>query len=228
LNRILLLDASEALQPLIEELEAAGYHVSTAPAPEASLHLASDARPAVVIVNLTHQTELSSISQLVKAKGMPEHTSVIALLRPEQVEEYDPSVGADDFAVYPGSVVELLARLRQAVWQRSRVDSNNILRCGDLLVDLATYQVTVSGRPVELTYKEYELLRFLATNRGKVFTRETLLDRVWGYDFYGGARTVDVHIRRLRSKLEDGGQTYIETVRNVGYRFLARPKGDAS
>ena len=77
----------------------------------------------------------------------------------------------------------------------------------------------VGGRPMELTYKEYELLRFLATNRDKVFTREALLNRVWGYDFYGGARTVDVHIRRLRSKIEDGHHTFIETVRNVGYRF---------
>jgi two-component system alkaline phosphatase synthesis response regulator PhoP len=227
-NKILLLDASEGLQPLVEELQAAGYQVSTSPASDAGLHLAADARPAIVIVNLTHQTELSSVSQLVQTNRMPEHTSVIALLRPEQVEQYDPSVGADDFAVYPGPVAELLARLRQAIWRRSRVDSDNVLRCGDLLVDLTTYQVTVSGRPVELTYKEYELLRFLATNRGKVFTRETLLDRVWGYDFYGGARTVDVHIRRLRSKLEEGGHTFIETVRNVGYRFRTSPEGGSS
>jgi DNA-binding response OmpR family regulator len=81
--------------------------------------------------------------------------------------------------------------------------------------------VFVASRPVELTYKEYELLRFLALNEGKVCTREMLLSRVWGYDFYGGARTVDVHIRRLRSKIEDRHHTLIETVRNVGYRFRA-------
>jgi DNA-binding response OmpR family regulator len=75
--------------------------------------------------------------------------------------------------------------------------------------------------PVDLTYKEFELLKFLATQPGKVFTREALLDKVWGYDFYGGTRTVDVHIRRLRSKLEAGDQVYIETVRHVGYKFLA-------
>ena len=77
----------------------------------------------------------------------------------------------------------------------------------------------VGGRPIDLTYKEVELLRFLATNQDKVFTREALLNRVWGYDFYGGARTVDVHIRRLRSKIEDRTHSFIETVRNVGYRF---------
>ena len=86
-------------------------------------------------------------------------------------------------------------------------------------MDLVNYTVHVAGRHVELTYKEYELLRFLATNRDRVFTRETLLNKVWGYDFYGGARTVDVHIRRLRSKIEDRHNVFIETVRNVGYRF---------
>ena len=74
--------------------------------------------------------------------------------------------------------------------------------------------------PVDLTYKEFELLKFLATHPGKVFTREVLLDKVWGYDYYGGTRTVDVHIRRLRAKIETGPTPYIETVRNVGYKFL--------
>jgi two-component system alkaline phosphatase synthesis response regulator PhoP len=94
-----------------------------------------------------------------------------------------------------------------------------VLRCGDLTIDLANYMVFVAGRQVNLTYKEYELLRFLAANADTVFTRETLLNKVWGYDFYGGARTVDVHVRRLRSKIEDRHHSFIETVRNVGYRF---------
>ena len=83
---------------------------------------------------------------------------------------------------------------------------------------MANYKVFVGQQPVSLTFKEFELLRFLMMNRGKVFTREALLNRVWGYEYYGGARTVDVHIRRLRSKIETGA-VYIETVRNVGYRF---------
>jgi DNA-binding response OmpR family regulator len=90
-------------------------------------------------------------------------------------------------------------------------------------MDLANYTVHIAGRPVELTFKEYELLRFLAVNRDRVFSREALLNNVWGYDFYGGARTVDVHIRRLRSKIEEGHLTFIETVRNVGYRFRSMP-----
>ena len=103
------------------------------------------------------------------------------------------------------------------------MDARNVLRCGDLEMDLANYTVQVGDRPVELTYKEYELLRVLATNPGRVLNRETLLNKVWGYDFYGGARTVDVHIRRLRFKIEDRHHSFIETVRNVGYRFHAAP-----
>ncbi len=93
------------------------------------------------------------------------------------------------------------------------------IRQGSLVIDTARCEVTVSGRPVMLTFKEYELLKFLAANTGRVFTRETLLDRVWGHDYFGGDRTVDVHVRRLRSKLEHAGHTFIDTVRNVGYAF---------
>ena len=90
-------------------------------------------------------------------------------------------------------------------------------------MDLTTYQIFEAGHPVTLTYKEYELLRFLAQNPGKAFTREMLLNQVWGYDYYGGARTVDVHIRRIRAKIERH-EPYIETVRNVGYRFVEEPR----
>ena len=87
------------------------------------------------------------------------------------------------------------------------------------MIDLAKREVTVDGKLVELTFKEYELLKFLASNRGRVYTREALLNRVWGYDYYGGDRTIDVHVRRLRSKIEDSKHSFIETVRNISYRF---------
>ena len=87
------------------------------------------------------------------------------------------------------------------------------------MIDLARCEVSVNDEPVLLTFKEYELLKFLASNKDRVFTRESLLNKVWGYDYYGGDRTVDVHIRRLRSKIEDSTHTFIETVRNVGYKF---------
>jgi DNA-binding response OmpR family regulator len=95
----------------------------------------------------------------------------------------------------------------------------DIIEYGPLMLNLETYQAAVAGRVLDLTYMEYELLRFLAGHPAKVFTRETLLSRVWGYEYYGGARTVDVHIRRLRAKLGEEHAHLIQTVRSVGYRF---------
>ena len=97
--------------------------------------------------------------------------------------------------------------------------SEDIIRCGDLVIDSAKCEVSLGGKSIILTFKEYQLLKFLANNKGKVFTRDVLLDKVWGWDYYGGDRTVDVHIRRLRSKIEDKDHSFIETVRGIGYRF---------
>ena len=94
------------------------------------------------------------------------------------------------------------------------------INAGNIVIDTEQYEVLIDGRPVSLTFREYELLRFMATNPGRVFTRDALLNHVWGNDYFGGDRTVDVHIRRLRSKIEDEKHIYIETVRNIGYRFV--------
>ena len=101
----------------------------------------------------------------------------------------------------------------------SAVARADMVEYGDLALNLETYQASIGGRPLDLTYMEYELLKFLAQNPGKVFTREMLLSRVWGYEYYGGARTVDVHVRRLRAKLGEEHAGLIQTVRSVGYRF---------
>ena len=219
-QRVLLVDAGEDLQPLARELEASGFLVEVCPAEELSARLARAEMPDLLLLNLTRV----SLAQGHPAFGgvrPSERPPTLALLGEDQVVDLDPTLGIDDFAVHPVAPSELLARLRQVLWRRAGVDARNVLRCGDLLIDLASYKVFVAGHPVDLTYKEYELLRFLASHRNKVFTREALLNRVWGYDFSGGARTVDVHVRRLRSKLEDSRHAFIETVRNVGYRFHA-------
>ena len=125
----------------------------------------------------------------------------------------------DDFCVTPCDARELEARLAHLFWRTGRGLRPELVEYGPLVLNLETYQGSVSGRPLSLTFMEYELLRFLATHPGKVFTRETLLSRVWGYEYYGGARTVDVHIRRLRAKLGEEHANLISTVRSVGYRF---------
>ncbi len=125
----------------------------------------------------------------------------------------------DDFCATPCDPRELEARLSHLFWRTGRGLRPELVEYGPLLLNLETYQASVAGRPLSLTFMEYELLKFLATHPGKVFTRETLLSRVWGYEYYGGARTVDVHIRRLRAKLGEEHANVISTVRSVGYRF---------
>ncbi len=125
----------------------------------------------------------------------------------------------DDFCLDPFHPREIEARLRHLFWRTGSGTAPELVEYGDLSLNLETYQAVIQGRPLDLTYMEYELLKFLAQHPGKVFTRETLLSRVWGYEYYGGARTVDVHIRRLRAKLGEEHANLIATVRSVGYRF---------
>ena len=218
MQRILLVDVSEEMRPIADSLEEAGFTVSHAPT-ERVLEESQSSAPAVIMFSLLGRPDAPSIRNLLRSPQLPHGIASIALIRSDQLAAFDFSIGFDDFIVYPALAEEISARARRAIFIKSGVESDNTLQAGDLRIDLGNYKVFVAGRPIDLTYKEYELLRFMATNRDKVFTREALLNRVWGYDFYGGARTVDVHIRRLRSKIEDRGHTFVETVRNVGYRF---------
>jgi len=125
----------------------------------------------------------------------------------------------DDFCLDPFHPRELEARLRHLLWRAGATTGPETIVYGGLALNLETYQAAIDNRPIDLTYMEYELLKFLAQHPGRVFTRETLLSRVWGYEYYGGARTVDVHVRRLRAKLGEEHAGLITTVRSVGYRF---------
>lgn len=132
-------------------------------------------------------------------------------------------IGADDYIVKPFSVKELCARVKAVLRRTSRKEEikEQILSIGDLTVDIGRHTVKKGGNPVELTAKEFDLLVMLMRNSGKVLTRDTLLDKVWGVEYYGDTRTVDVHVRYLRQKVEDNSEepTYIQTVRGVGYKF---------
>ncbi|MHB8104545.1 MAG: response regulator transcription factor [Dehalococcoidales bacterium] len=150
--------------------------------------------------------------------------TIIALISSETAASLDNRQGIDDFMLHPYDEVELLLRINRLLKKTPGADGNEEITCNGLTIDLVTCEVTVDGRKADLTFKEYELLKLMARNRGRVFTREALLDKIWGYDYYGGDRTVDVHMRRLRSKIEDATHTYIETVRNIGYRFVKNPQ----
>jgi DNA-binding response OmpR family regulator len=218
-NVLFVGQSSEEAEALARELEARGYRVSLCAPGGAEDALAGGEPPQVLVVDLATAGEDPAIRRLWDEPATADSPVVIALLRREQLPHYDLPTSIDDFLALPAPAGELAARIRRALRRRRPEESDRVLHCGDLTIDLANYMVFVAGRQVSLTYKEYELLRFLATNADTVFTRETLLNKVWGYDFYGGARTVDVHVRRLRSKIEDRYHSFIETVRNVGYRF---------
>jgi len=124
-----------------------------------------------------------------------------------------------ELLVEPFTADELRARIARARRAVNGIDHDDVVRVGSLEMNVATYQVAIGGQPVDFTYMEYELLKFLVTHPGRVFSREALLSRVWGYDYYGGARTVDVHVRRVRAKLGSEQAARIKTVRSVGYRW---------
>ncbi len=148
---------------------------------------------------------------------------IIALISASTLHVVTAEQGLDDFIMRPWNLDELSSRIRRAVARAARPSEDTVIRVGDLTIDTVRCEVELSGRLLALTFKEYELLKLLATHKGKVFTREKLLNEIWGYDYYGGDRTVDVHVRRLRSKVEDSVHSFIETVRNIGYKFKDVP-----
>lgn len=159
-------------------------------------------------------------------KNNPEmkHIPVVALVDAREAVDLDFSIGLEDFLVRSDTFDELHTRIRFVLWRLSKLDSEDTIRAGALTMNLASYQVTVSGEQLYLTYKEFELLRFLMTHRGRVFSRDALLRHVWGEEYLGGTRTVDVHIRRLRAKVGPQFDELIQTVRNVGYKMIKDTK----
>jgi len=167
----------------------------------------------VLLLDLTEQPRdwRGRVAEL--KRYLPEGVRILAVLRFDQLRGVGGEVALDDFVLEGATGEEIKARVR-----RLSAGEEGAPR-GGLVIDEERWEARLDGMPVELTYKEFELLRFMAARPGKVFTRETLLEQVWGYDYFGGARTVDVHIRRIRSKIEREGRTYIRTVRGVGYIF---------
>ena len=177
-----------------------------------------DARARAIVIEAGERPDLA-VAALRAVRKTPElaETPAIVAVSPRQIAGVDPSSGFDDFIVLPCVPVELYARIRQLEWKHSEFATGERLKVGTLVVDRAAHEVVVEGRTVQLTAKEFALLAFLAQNRGRVFTRETLLARVWGARYEGGPRTVDIHVRRLRMKLGDA--LPLETLRGAGYKL---------
>ncbi len=199
-------------EAVADGLTLAGVTVLEAP------DLDPDSRPiqdaAVLLVELGEQPmrRIREMSRVTEQVGIP----LIAVVSPDHLVLLESVVGMTDFLVSPVNPVELRLRLGRVSGPADGVET---LVFKDLTLNPLTYQATLGTEPLDLTYMEYELLRFLIENPVRVWSREQLLSRVWGYDYYGGARTVDVHIRRLRAKLGEERSRWISTVRSVGYRF---------
>ena len=156
--------------------------------------------------------QLREVARVEEMLGIP----VVLVAAPEHLALLESSGVAADFVVTPIDPLELRIRVLRTATDEP---GDELLRFKDLELNPLNYQASLAGEPIDLTYMEYELLRFLVENPVRVWSREQLLSRVWGYEYYGGARTVDVHVRRLRSKLGEERASWITTVRSVGYRW---------
>jgi DNA-binding response OmpR family regulator len=224
MRTVLVVTRHDDLARPAANLEREGFGVSSAtPEALASGDLTHDADMALVDLRDVPAAAFNIILETYVERGV----ATIAAVTPEIMNRVSADLAVDDFVVLPATLPELVRRIERVLWRKHGIDSENVVRCGALVIDLANYRVIVDDEPLVLTFKEYELLRFLAMNAGRVFTREQLLNRVWGYDYFGGARTVDVHIRRIRSKIEVHGHAFIETVRNVGYRLVAEARRES-
>jgi len=202
--------------PLVEALLAAGAR----PVPAADASAVADQEPeegwAALVVELGDDpTAALSVARRVRADG---GAPVLVVATRAQVGAL-PMEACDDFLLSPIDPGELALRLRRLRSLAGDEPVQDVIRFKDLELNLATYQARLDGVPIDLTYMEYELLRFFASHPARAWSREQLLSRVWGYDYFGGARTVDVHVRRLRAKLGETRASWITTVRSVGYRF---------
>ncbi|MCX7598775.1 MAG: winged helix-turn-helix domain-containing protein [Armatimonadetes bacterium] len=188
------------------------------------LDLISTHSPVIVVLDAT-----SSLADLPvvagNLTGLPpvRRPALVAVVAPRLLGEVDPSWDVDELIIWPAGAAEVELRVGRARWRRLGLSRDGLLRSGELVIDTRRHAVFVEAREVDLTVREYELLNALVRSRGRLLTRDYLLEQVWGPDYFGGARTVDIHIRRLRAKLPEI-EHRIVTVRGYGYR-LADPEG---
>jgi DNA-binding response OmpR family regulator len=225
--RILLLTNSRAVSAeVLPALALLQHQVRTLPAESSAL---VDI-PEVDCIFLDARRELpaaKSLSKLLVTTGIG--APLILITTEGGLSAVSAEWGSDDVILDTAGPAEVEARIRISIGKllAARIDADPTsgeIRSGEVIIDEKTYTAKIKGRSLDLTFKEFELLKFLAQHPGRVFTRSQLLQEIWGYDYFGGTRTVDVHIRRLRSKLGPEFEAVIGTVRNVGYRFTTNPK----
>lgn len=220
MKKILIIeDQSNIIELIRFNLEQAGYQVDYALDGEAGLEQINKNRYDLLILDLM-LPKIDGLTLCTMLRKQPETHKMPIIMLTAKSTELDKIVGlemgADDYVTKPFSVRELIARVKALLRRADEVVEEEILQVGDIIINSREYTVTNAGKPVELTFKEFMLLKCLVENRGRVMTRDFLLDKIWGYEYYGESRTVDVHIRHLRSKL---GEDLITTVRGIGYKI---------
>ncbi len=227
MSRLLLMTAS--LGPSGDVLPALGllaHHVRVLPA-EASVLLEAPPADALLVDGRRDLAHVRTLTRLIRQTVID--FPVLLITTEGGLAAVNAEWGIDDVLLDVAGPAEVEARLRLAVGRTTAAEASDVegeLRLGDLVIDESAYSARLRGRSLDLTFKEFELLRFLAAHAGRVFTRAQLLQEVWGYDYFGGTRTVDVHVRRLRAKLGAEHEALIGTVRNVGYRIVPPRQDD--
>jgi DNA-binding response OmpR family regulator len=217
--RLLVLLSDRSPQTVVPAFDEVLPDIKLEPLSVASIGHTLQLEPEAVFVDAAeHPAQAFTVLQALHERDP--RVPVVLVVERDTIERYPWHELADEF-LYPGAPPPEV-RLRLAMLRRrAGTGDGSVTRLGPIALDTETYRVTASGRALDLTYKEFELLRFLSSSPGRVYTRPALLREVWGYDFYGGTRTVDVHVRRLRAKLGPEHEHLIETVRGVGYRAAA-------
>ena len=219
-----LLVLTSARDAVLESLPLLGHTVRHAP-PSPTALLDAPASDLLVVDARSDLAGARSLCRMLRATGIA--TPLLAVVTEGGLAAVTAEWGLDDVLLWSAGPAEVEARIRLALGRAAlpspAAPADEVIRGGDLAIDEGTYQARLKGRPLDLTFKEFELLKYLAQHPGRVFTRAQLLQEVWGYDYYGGTRTVDVHVRRLRAKLGPEYESMVGTVRNVGYKFVAPP-----
>jgi DNA-binding response OmpR family regulator len=227
--QVLLL--TRALTPssaVLPGLELLSHHIKVmSPEPTALI-----AAPEVDVILIDGRTDLPAVRSLCRLLETTGNTSPVILITTEGgLAAVTQEWGLTDVLLVDSSPAEIEVRIRLATTKieaTNGFESSSEIKAGELSIDESTYSAKLRGRTLDLTFKEFELLKFLAQHPGRVFSRDQLLREVWGYDYFGGTRTVDVHVRRLRAKLGPENENLIGTVRNVGYRYVTSPVNESS